>query len=385
MVLGAGVYCKLVNDTTMDEVLELEVLNNSVQSWAVSSGIFLAAWTLLAFAHRFIAARLKTFAARSNATALYVVERVIGRTQVWFPPLFALFLSSQVIVSTPALTTLVARLSLFGFLIQTGLWATAALKAYLSQRRRRQLVESPRDVAATDLLWLVLRMCVWVLIVLLALDNLGLNVTTLIAGLGIGGVAVALAAQSVLGDLFASFSIVMDQPFVVGDSLEIDTFIGTVERVGLKTTRLRSISGEQLVFSNTDLLSSRIRNFGRMVERRVSFTIGVTYRTPEEDLRRIPEIVQTIVALEKQTRFERARLTEYGEFALIFEVVYYVLSPNFDVHSQIRHRIYLTLFKRFAEEGIGFGFPMQKLYLSGPDAAFPSFAERAFAKSPGPR
>jgi|RhiMethySRZTD1v2_1073278.scaffolds.fasta_scaffold231672_2 small-conductance mechanosensitive channel len=369
----------------MDEVLEYEVLNNPLGTWGTSLAIFLATWVLFVFAHRFIAARLKAFAGRKNVTALYVVERVVRRTQVWFPPLFALFLSARLIVSTPALTTLFERIVVLGLLIQIGLWATGALTAYLSQRRRRQLVDSPGDVATTDLLWLVLRMCVWVLIVLLALDNLGMNVTTLIAGLGIGGVAVALAAQNILGDLFASFSIVMDRPFVVGDSLGIDTFTGTVERVGMKTTRLRSVSGEQLIFSNTDLLSSRIRNFGRMVERRVSFTIGVTYRTPVEDLRRIPQILQSVVAHEKEARFERAHFTQYGEFALIFEVVYHVLSPSFDVHSEIRQRVNLALFERFAEEGIEFGFPTQKLYLSGADAdGLPGVGERVVRKAPGP-
>jgi small-conductance mechanosensitive channel len=290
------------------------------------------------------------------------------------------------IVSTPALTTLFARIFMLALLFQIGLWAAAALTAYLSQRRKRQLVESPGDVAATDLLWLVLRMCIWVVIVLLALDNLGMNVTTLIAGLGIGGVAVALAAQNILGDLFASFSIVMDRPFVVGDQLGIDTFTGTVERVGLKTTRLRSVSGEQLIFSNTDLLSSRIRNFGRMVERRVSFTIGITYRTAVDDLRRIPQIVRAVVELENEARFERAHFTQYGEFALIFEIVYFVLSPNFDVHADIRQRINLRLFERFAEEGIEFGFPTQKLYVSGIEVdALSGFGERAITKAPGRR
>jgi small-conductance mechanosensitive channel len=368
----------------MDEMLQYEVLNNPLGTWGTSIVIFLATWVLLVFAHKLIARRLKAFAAGANVTALHVVERVVRRTQVWFPPLFAAFLSSRLIVSTPTLTTLFARIFMLGLLFQVGLWAAGALTAYLSQRRRRQLVESPGDVAGTDLLWLVLRMAIWVVIVLLALDNLGMNVTTLIAGLGIGGVAVALAAQNILGDLFASFSIVMDQPFVVGDQLGIDDFTGTVERVGLKTTRLRSVSGEQLVFSNADLLSSRIRNFGRMTERRVSFTIGVAYRTSVDDLRRIPQIVRAAVELEKDARFERAHFTQYGEFALIFEIVYYVLLPNFDVHADIRQRVNLALFERFAEEGIEFGFPTQKLYVSGMGGdAFSAPGARALSKAPG--
>jgi small-conductance mechanosensitive channel len=186
----------------------------------------------------------------------------------------------------------------------------------------------------------------------------------LIAGLGVGGIAVALAAQNILGDLFASLSIVVDKPFVVGDFIVIDDFLGTVDRIGLKTTRLRSLSGEQLIFSNADLLKSRIRNYRFMRERRIVFSFGVEYETPLPALETIPGTVREIIEAQERTRFDRAHFKSYGASALDFEVVYYVLVPEFNTYMDIQQAINFELFRRFADAGIGFAYPTQKLYVS---------------------
>jgi len=200
-------------------------------------------------------------------------------------------------------------------------------------------------------------------ILLLALDNMGVDITALIAGLGIGGIAVALALQNVLGDLFASLSIVLDKPFVIGDFIIVDDLLGTVERIGLKTTRVRSLYGEQLVFSNSDLLNSRIRNYKRMFERRILFSIGVTYQTPHEKLATIPGIIREVIESQEQVRFDRAHFKEYGDSALKFEIVYYVLVPDYNTHMDIQQAINLAIVRRFEEEKIEFAFPTQTLYL----------------------
>ena len=189
-----------------------------------------------------------------------------------------------------------------------------------------------------------------------------------------GGIAIALAAQNILGDLFASLSIVLDKPFVVGDFLIIGDFLGSVEKVGIKTTRLRSLSGEQLVFSNNDLLNSRIRNYGRMYERRVVFSLGVTYQTPSEKLKRIPDIVRKAVeaqenvreAVETQedVRFDRAHFQKYGDFALIFEIVYYVLSADYAQYMDVQQAINLRIYEDFEENEIEFAYPTQTVYVS---------------------
>lgn len=344
--------------------LSYEILGNTLQTWLRGVGTLAAVWSLLAVAHRILKKRLRAAAKRSTYGAVYIVDRIVARTQPWLPLLLALFISGRLIRSPATIAALVEIAFTIGMLLQVGLWATGALAAWLAIRRRHQLAQSPGDVAMTDLLRVLLAGFVWIVIVLMMLDNIGINVTTLIAGLGIGGVAVALAAQNVLADLFASLAIALDRPFRVGDSIVIDDFTGTVERVGLKTTRLRSLSGEQLVFSNADLLSSRIRNFGHMSERRVAFSIALTYRTRPTDLRRIPAIVQAVVGAEPMVRFDRGCFSRYGESAVVFDIVYHVLSPDAKVHTDVQHRINLALYERFAAEGIEFAYPTQMLYVS---------------------
>jgi small-conductance mechanosensitive channel len=167
----------------------------------------------------------------------------------------------------------------------------------------------------------------------------------------------------VLGDLFASLSIVLDKPFEVGDFLIIGELLGTVEYVGLKTTRLRSLSGEQLVFSNSDLLNSRIRNFGRMYERRVVFKIGVTYQTPRDKLMKIPVIIREAIEKQTNTRFDRSHFFEYGNFSLNYESVYYVQGPDYNEYMDIQQAINLTIHEQFEKEGIEFAYPTQTLFL----------------------
>ena len=204
---------------------------------------------------------------------------------------------------------------------------------------------------------------IWTLIVLLALDSLGVNITALVASLGVGGIAIALAAQKILGDLFASLAIVLDKPFVIGDFVVIGEWKGTVERVGLKTTRMRSLSGEQLIFSNGDLLDSRLRNFGRMQERRVMFHVGVTYQTPRQLLERIPDMLRAAVEAQAPVRFDRAHFASYGDFAINFEVVYFVNSAEYNTYMDIQQQVNLSLHTMFEEAGIEFAYPTQTLLL----------------------
>ena len=208
----------------------------------------------------------------------------------------------------------------------------------------------------------VIKVAVWGLGVTFLLDNLGFKISAVVAGLGIGGIAVALAAQTVLGDLFSYFTIFFDRPFEVGDFIVIDDFLGTVEYIGIKTTRLRSLSGEQLIFSNTDLTSSRLRNYKRMENRRVVFQLGVTYQTKTEQLREIPEIIAHIIKKSDNTVFDRAHFSSYGDFSLNFETVYYVKSRDYNIYMDTQQTINLLIYRQFAEEGIEFAYPTQTLF-----------------------
>jgi small-conductance mechanosensitive channel len=168
----------------------------------------------------------------------------------------------------------------------------------------------------------------------------------------------------VLGDLFASLSIVLDRPFVIGDFIIVDDMVGTVEYVGLKTTRVKALSGEQLVFSNSDLLSSRIRNFKRMYERRIVFSLGVTYQTPRAELERIPGMIRTAVEQQAHTRFDRSHFKEYGDFSLNFETVYFVLVPEYNVYMDSQQAINFEIHRAFEEAGIEFAYPTQTLFVA---------------------
>lgn len=195
------------------------------------------------------------------------------------------------------------------------------------------------------------------------LDNLGFKISTLLAGLGIGGVAVALAGQTLLKDLFSYFSILFDKPFKLGDFIVVGEFMGTVEHIGIKTTRLRSLGGEQLIFSNTDLTDSRVRNYKEMQERRVVFKIGVIYQTDENLLKEIPGIVKKIIEDEKEARFDRTHFCSYGDYSLNFEIVYYVLDRNYNKYMDVHQRINLQIFEEFKKKGIEFAYPTQTLFL----------------------
>lgn len=248
--------------------------------------------------------------------------------------------------------------------VQVGLWGSAVITRWLGEYQRRHMETDAEGVTTMRALGFLARLVLLALLFLLVLDNIpGVEVTALIAGLGIGGIAVALATQNILADLFASFSISLDKPFAIGHFIMVGEHMGTVENIGLKTTRLRSLSGEQLVISNDDLLRSRVRNYRRMSERRVLFGFGVVYQTPYSKLQSIKAMVREIVEDTEQARFDRAHFKAYGNFSLDFEVVYYVLSPDYTTYMDIQESINLALFRKFEEEGIEFAYPTQTLYL----------------------
>jgi small-conductance mechanosensitive channel len=248
--------------------------------------------------------------------------------------------------------------------LQVGLWGNALIAHGLADYQRRHLTEDAEAVTSVRAAGFLARLLLFTLVVLLVLDNIpGVDVTALIAGLGIGGIAVALAVQNILADLFASFSISLDKPFAIGDFIVVGEYMGTVENIGLKTTRLRSLSGEQLVIANDDLLRSRIRNYRRMSERRVVFGFGIVYQTAYRKLQGVTAMVREIIEGTEQTRFDRAHFKAYGDSALEFEVVYYVLAPDYSRYMDIQESINLALFRRFEEEGVEFAYPTRTLYL----------------------
>lgn len=346
----------------MNDYLQNEIFMNSVQSW-FTSFVIASAVILLAFVARHILLRRVQSMLDDRQQALRIVHDLVKQTRWLFVLIVAVSLGSGVLEMQTKIRTVINTITVIALLIQMGLWASAAFRVSIERYRERQRTENPASVTTINILNFVTRLLLWVIVLLLVLDNLGVNITALVAGLGVGGVAVALAVQTILSDLLSSLSIALDKPFVVGDFLMVGDMLGSVEYVGLKTTRLRSLSGEQLVFSNTDLLGSRIRNFGRMYERRVAFNLGVTYQTEREKLRRIPGIIREAIESQQHTRFDRSHFKEYGAYSLNFESVYYISSPDYNQYMDIQQAINLAIHEAFEREGIEFAYPTQTLIM----------------------
>ncbi|MDE2490651.1 MAG: mechanosensitive ion channel family protein [Elusimicrobia bacterium] len=249
--------------------------------------------------------------------------------------------------------------------------AVTMLQAAVAYGLKKAMIGEESDQARRDTvktLTLLVQGLVWVGAVIFVLDNLGFNVGSMVAGLGIGGVAVALAAQAVLGDLFAALAIFLDRPFVVGDFIVVGEAAGTVERIGIKTTRIRSLSGELLVMGNSQLTSSRIHNYKKMRDRRIVFRFGLLYSTTEKQLAEVPGIVKALVGQDKLLRFDRAHFMNFGDSSLDFEVVYYVEDPDYNKYMDCHQRLLLGLVRELGARGLGFAFPTRTLSIEGPVA-----------------
>jgi small-conductance mechanosensitive channel len=246
--------------------------------------------------------------------------------------------------------------------IQLIIWGLQAITSWFEFAIKKKN-NDPSVKTSFGFISLLFKLIYIVGVLLFALNNIGVNVSTFVAGLGVGGIAIALATQNILGDLFSSLSIVMDKPFIVGDFISLGDWKGTIEHIGLKTTRIRSLSGEQIIISNSDLLSSKIRNFKRMAERRSVFQLGVTYQTKREDLKRAPAIIEEIIRKEEKARFDRAHFVAYGASSLDIEVVYWVLSPDYKEFADIHQRVLLSIHEAFEVNNLSFAYPTQTLFI----------------------
>ena len=356
----------------MEQLLTIELLNNSIQNWLGGIALGSAALAVFYLFRRIAVSRLAQLATRTTAEWDEALVDLLSRTHALFLLIIAVFVGSLLLHLPDTGRQGVFAITAVALVLQGGIWANGLIMFWLQRDAARRRKKDPASVATVNAMAFVGRLVLWSVVLLLVLDNLGFDVTALLAGLGVGGVAVALAVQNILGDLFASLSIVLDKPFAVGDFLIIGEFLGSVEHIGLKTTRLRSLSGEQLVFSNADLLGSRIRNYGRMFGRRVVFKVGVTYQTPREKLGRIPEIIRAAIEERDNTRFDRSHFQAYGDFSLNFESVYYVLSPDYNLYMDIQQAINLRIHEQFEQEGIDFAYPTQTLFIARENSMEPA-------------
>lgn len=345
------------------EFLEQTFYQNTIKEWLMALLLFGVVWVIIRLLFSLISRKFRVLAQKTETTLDDLVADLFQKVKFYVLFVVSVYIGSLLLTLPPVVEKVLGEVLVIALLIQGGIWGSVVIEYWINRYKKDKMEEDAATVTTFTALGFIGRIALWTVVLLLALDNLGVEVSALIAGLGIGGVAVALALQNVLGDLFASLSIVLDKPFVIGDFIIVDNYLGTIEHVGLKTTRVRSLSGEQLIFANSDLLKSRIRNYKRMVERRIVFTLGVTYQTPYEKLKKIPQIIKEVLEKQENARLDRAHFKEYGDFSLNYEIVYYVQSPDYYLYMDIQQAVNLEIYRRFQEEGIEFAYPTQTLFL----------------------
>ncbi|MGY8524515.1 mechanosensitive ion channel family protein [Paracidovorax citrulli] len=324
--------------------------------YAVIAGVvsYLVLVTLL----RFASARLDRLAETTKPVIIDRLAAMLRNTSQTVLLLAAILIAVDFLSLPPKWASRIEHVwfLLIGF--QIAIWINHAVTLWTQDRLTGTGVAAHNPVFTTVMAW-GMRVMLWSVLLLAVLANMGVNITAFVASLGVGGVAVALAVQNILSDLFASLAIGLDKPFENGDFIVFGDIAGSVERIGLKTTRLRALSGEQIVCSNTELLKTTIHNYKRMAERRIQFNFRVTYQTPPETLRRIPTIVRSAVEEAGNTRFDRAHFKGFGESALEFEVVYYVTAPEYNLYMDVQQFINLSLLTELREMGVEFGVPVR--------------------------
>lgn len=350
------------------EFLEKVYLGNILQDWLIAFCILIVVFAVLKIIQRLVISRLSRLAAATATQIDDLMVSMLRQTKILTLLVTSAYVASYAITLKSSVATLWHEAVILILIVQGGLWISAGVSFALGRTIQAGMERDASSATTITFLGFVARFVVWAIVLLLVLDNMDVNITGLVAGLGIGGIAVALAVQNILGDVLASLSIVLDKPFVIGDFIVVDTLAGTVEHIGLKTTRIRSLSGEQLIFSNNDLLKSRIHNYQRMEERRIVFSFGVAYQTSYEHLRLIKELVTDIIEKQANARFDRAHFKEYGPSSLNFEVVYCVVKPDFNIYMDVQEAINQEIFRRFREEGIEFTYPTRTAYAQNPVA-----------------
>jgi len=347
----------------MQDFLNQTYFGNTITAYVIALGIFVCGIILLKIFKSIVLHRLKKWAEKTETTLDDFLIKGIEKSVVpllyygaFYAGITSLTLSSQAlnvikIISLFLLTFFIVRL------INSGILFT--MSYFIRKQERGD--EKVRQLRGMTVL---INIFIWGIGIVFLMDNLGFNISAVIAGLGIGGIAIALAAQAILGDLFSYFVIFFDRPFEVGDFITAGDKSGTVEYTGIKTTRIRALSGEQLVFSNTDLTNSRIHNFKKMQERRVIFKLGVVYQTPAAQLEEMPKVVRGIIEKHNDVRFDRGHFASYGDFSLNFEFVYFVFGADYVKYMDTQQSINLEIYKEFEKRKIEFAYPTQTLYLN---------------------
>jgi small-conductance mechanosensitive channel len=351
----------------IDVLKDFQLWGNSGWDYSIFLGWFVGLMISFKLFKVVVIARLNYLSRKTKSDIDDFAIRMINELKPPFYLLVALYIAIRPLDFNELVDKIVYGLFITVLIFQAVLVAQKIID-YILEKKILKNVEGVDDAknkkAAIKLLSQIFKVALWVIGLLMILSNLGVDVTSLVAGLGVGGIAIAFALQGILGDLFASFSIFLDQPFKVGDYVQAGTESGTVKKVGVKTSRIQTLNGEELVVANTDIASARIRNFSKMEKRRVKFNLGVIYGTKSKQLKEIPEMIKKIIQQENDAEFGRVKFTTFGDSALIFEVLYHIKSSDIDLYLDIQERVNLAIYEEFEKKKIEFAFPSQTIYVS---------------------
>lgn len=334
---------------------------NSLLLWAFVLGSALVGFLLVAGLLRLIAARARKRHRLTGRPVLAWLLALLGATRYWLILLFALVIAGEFLHTTTKVTKGLDHLAFAVCGLQLALWANALVRYWL-HRTDASTGESAINPIFLNMFSLAAQILIWAMLLLAFLANVGINITALVASLGVGGIAVALALQNILGDLFASVAIGLDKPFEVGNFIAFGKDLGTVSHVGVKSTRIASLSGEQLVISNTNLLKELIHNYSRMPRRRVVFGFRVPYSTSAKDVHAIVGATQTFIEAEQEAKFDRGHLTAFGESGFDFEFVYYVLASDFTLYRDIQQRVNFKIMEQLESLQVPFAVPVRSIF-----------------------
>lgn len=351
----------------MKEFLNQTYFGNTLEAYLIALGIFIGTVIIIFIFKKVVLSRLRKWAETTDTKIDDFLVRGLEKSVIPVLYVLAFYLSVKTLTLNPkaeraidVISVILATFFIIKIITSTfrfGLASYIKSKAEAEEDAERRLKQI-RGVVV------VISFIIWVLGFVFLMDNLGFQITTVIAGLGIGGIAIALAAQAILGDLFSYFVIFFDRPFEIGDFIATGDFSGNIEYIGIKTTRVRSLSGEQLVFANSDLTSSKLKNFKRMDKRRVVFKLGVIYQTPAEKLEEIVKVVGQIITDNTNVTYDRGHFASYGAFSLDFEFVYFVLSADYTTYMDIQQDINFKIYREFENRKIKFAYPTQTLFVN---------------------
>ena len=351
----------------MSDFLSQVYYGNALSVYFTVLGSFIIGLIIIYIFKRIVVKKLEKWSEKTETTIDDFIVRGIEKTVVPLLYFSAFILAIKILVLPPKIerSIEIASVIIITFFILRSITAILrfSLDSYLRKKAGPEGDIENRRKQMKGILTIV-NILIWIVGLMFVLDNLGFKISAAIAGLGIGGIAIALAAQTILGDLFSYFVIFFDRPFEIGDFLIVGDKVGSVEYIGIKSTRIRSLSGEQLVFSNTDLVNSRVHNYKKMERRRVVFKLGVIYQTKAKQLAEIPPLVKNIIEEQKDVTFDRGHFASYGDFSLNFEFVYYVLSADYVKYMDIQQAINLKIYEEFETRGIEFAYPTQTLFMN---------------------